>query len=220
MSQLNNMKLQDIFDKNNSTHIRAFAFSGILFLLYSILVLMDSGKYVMSFNVLDVSQTTRGSLIYSYFSAYVMFVLKVLVLLITIFILILIIRIIISTILHIFTPEKQSGGGINEMRAGALRDHSNKIMEAVYSTMRWMLGFIISSNFIIIFLILTPLFLYFALTAYVRYYNQENIMAQNKDNSSRIMMTHHNFLMFFITSLALFAFIFCVYLYFKSSKSS
>ena len=211
------MKLYDVFDIKNPVHLQAFVFSGMLFFLYSILVLLDSSNYVKTFNILDTSQTTRGSLIYAYFAAYLMLMLKVLLLLVTIFLLILIIRIIIATILHIFTPEQQSGGGINEMRAGAFKNHSNKIVDAIYSTMRWMLGFVISSHFILIFLILIPAFLYFSLIAYVRFYNQENVNTQDKNNSGRIMTTHHNFLMFLITSLLLFAYSFCIYLYFKSS---
>jgi hypothetical protein len=216
MYQLNNMKLKDIFDTKNPVHLRAFAFSAVIFFLYSILVLIDSDKYVMSFNVVDVSQTTRDSLAYAYFATYVIFILKVLVLLITLFLIILIIRIIISTILHIFTPEKQSGGGINEMRAGALSDHASKIIEAVYSTMRWMLGFIISTDFIIIFFTFLPGILYISLISYLGFYNQNNIMSQSNDTSARIMTTYHNFFMFVITSLVLFSFVFCIYLYFKN----
>ena len=215
------MKVSDIFDTKNPVHLKAFIFSGLLFFLYSIIVLIDSHGYVKNFNIFDTTQTTRGTLLYAYLATYVIFILKVMLLLLTLFILILIIRIILATVIHIFTPHQQmGGGGINEMRAGAFQDHSNRILEAVYSTMRWMLGFVTSSHFIIIFLIIIPLFLYCSLLAYLYFYNKDNVNKQNKGTSGRIMLTHHHFLMFFITSLLLLAFLFCIYLHLKESRIS
>ena len=181
-------------------------------------MIIDANAYIHNFNIVDPVQTTRWSLLYAYLAGYFIFMLKVLLALLTLFILILIIRVIVSTVIHIFTPQTQSGGGVSEMRAGALKDHYGRLAEAVHSTMRWILCFVISKHFIIIFLIIIPIFLYFSLLAYVRFYNRDNVTGEER--SKDIMETHHQFLMMFMTTLMLFGFIFCVYLYFQEFKNS
>ena len=210
------MELTEALGTYDPAFLKAFLVSAVLFLLYGIINLIDINGYIKNFNILDVDSVARGTMVYAYVSGYFMFVLKVVIALITLFILTLIIRIAVSTVIRIFTPQKQSGGAAAIMR-GAAVDTSNKVAEAVTANMRWLLSFMTSPTFLIIFLVIIPIFFLFVLLAYSRFYNQENIKAENMNEAPKIMTTHHNFLVFVMSSLFAIAFIFTVYLWFKKA---
>jgi hypothetical protein len=208
------MELTDALGTYDPMFMKAFLLSAVLFLLYSIINLIDINGYIKNYNILDVDSVSRGTMVYAYMSGYFMFVLKVVIALVTLFILTLIIRIAVATVIRIFTPKKQSGGASIIMQ-GAASDMTNKVAEAVTSNMRYLLAFITSPSFIVIFLVIVPIFLFFALLGYSRFYNQEHIKQENSNEAPRIMTTHHNFLLFLISSLFTIGFIFTVYLWFK-----
>ncbi len=213
------MKLNDAIETYNPMFLKAFLVSATLFLLYSIINLIDMSGFIRDFNILNVSETPRSRFIYAYIAGYFMFVLKVVLALVTLFVLILIIRIVIAALIYIFTAikkEKQEGGAnsiASEMKAAVM----NKVESAVKSNMRWLLGFITLKEFAIIFLVIVPIFLFFVVLAYSMFYNQQHILDVDNQESQRIMWTHHNFMMFLISSLFAIAFIYATYLWFKTA---
>lgn len=211
------MQLNEALDIYNELYLKVFAVSATLFLLYSIINLIEMNKYIKDFNILNIEETSRGRFIYSYMAGYFMFVLKVILALVTLFILLLIIRVAIATLISVFTAinKKKQKGGASTIADSLKTETLNKVEQAVSSNMRLILGFVTTKPFIIIFLVIVPIFLFFVLLAYSTFYNPEHIQEVNKDESGRIMLTHHGFLVFLISSLFTIAFIYSIYLWFK-----
>jgi hypothetical protein len=183
--------------------------SATLFVLYGIINLIDTNNVIKNFNVLDVSQSTRSTLVYAYTAGHYMFMLKLVIALVTLFVLTLIIRIAVVTVIHIFTPQEQQGGAVNIM-IGAASNLSNKVMEAVTSNMKYVLGFMTPSAFIIVYLVIIPIFVLLFMMVFVRTYDQNIIKNENKDNAPRIMETQHHYLMMFLASLVFMSFVFLI----------
>ncbi len=213
------MQLNEALGVYDPIYLKAFMVSATLFLLYSIINLIDLNGYIKEFNILDVASTPRGRFVFAYMGGYFMFILKVVLALLTLFILLLIIRIAVSTLIYVFTAikkEKQVGGA-GPLASKLAADVMNKVQEAVSSNMRWLLGFITCKPFIIIFLVIVPIFLFFVLLAYSMFYNPEHIQEVNMTEAPRIMLTHHGFFMFLISSIFTISFIYAVYLWFKTT---
>lgn len=211
------MQLNEALDTYNSLYIKAFFVSATLFLLYSVINLIEMDKFIKDFNILDIAQTPRGRFIYSYVSGYFMFVLKVILSLVTLFILLLIIRIAVAALIFVFTAikKKKQEGGASAIADALKKAVMDKVEQAVTSNMRILLGFVTSKPFIIIFLVIVPIFLFFVTLAYSMFYNPEHIQQVNNNESGRIMWTHHGFMMILISSIVLIAFIYSVFLWFK-----
>jgi len=213
------MSLAESLDIYSATALMAVMLSATLFLLYSVINLIDMNGYIKNFNVLDVGTYDKGTMIYAYIAGYYMFLLKVIIALVTLFILTLILRVAVSTIVDVFTPKPNSqSGGAAEIHAGAAESANLMKNEVVRSNLKYILGFTILKSFVILFLILIPLFLFFTLFAYSKFYNQQHVQNNNKDNAPKIMLTHHNFLIYLIVCLFIITFIYSVYLWFKISK--
>lgn len=208
------MQLAEALNIYSPSFLKAFMLSSLLFLLYGIINLIDANGYILNFNVLDVDVTSRGLMVYAYLSGYYMLILKIVIALITLFVLTLIIRVAVATVIRIFTPS-QNGGGAYAIMQGASFDVSNKVAEAVMGNMRYLLSFVTSTTFITIFLVIIPLFMFFVLMSYSRFYNQNVIKSENMNDAPRIMLTNHYFLMFIISSLFAVGFVFSVYLWFR-----
>jgi len=213
------MSLSESLDIYSYSALMAVMFSGILFLLYSVINLIEMNGYIKNFNILDVSTCNRGTIIYAYLAGYYMFLLKVIIALVTLFILTLIIRIAISTIVNIFTtkPESQSGGA-SQIQKGAAESANLMKVEVVRTNLKYILGFAILKTFVILFLIFIPLFLFFALFAYSRFFNQQHIIRDNNNEAPKIMLTHHNFLIYLIVCLFIITFVYSIFLWFKTTK--
>lgn len=213
------MSLGDSIEIYSPKALMAVILSGTLFLLYSIINLIDMSSYIKNFNILDVGSYTRATMIYAYIAGYFMFLLKVIIALITLFILTLIIRIAISTIIDIFdNGQPQNGGGAAIIHAGAIESANLISIEVVRSNLKYILGFMTLNSFIILFLVLIPIFLFFGVSAYSKFYNQEHIMNENQDEAPRIMTTHHNFLVYLIVSLFIITFIYSIAIWFVRIK--
>lgn len=199
-----------------------FMFSCVLFALYSIINLIDMNEFILTFNITDIATFNRGKMIYSYLGGYYNLILKILLSLFIIFILTLVIRILVATILRVVIepPQQQEGGmvgGAKAIQRGAANQNITRIYEAIVSNMRFILGFMINMSFIMLFLLTIPIFLLIVLCAYSQFYNSSNIINNTPTQSVRIILTHHNFLLFFIISLMLITFVYSIYLWFKQT---
>ena len=96
------MQLNEALDIYDELYLKVFAVSATLFLLYSVINLIEMNKYIIDFNILNVAETPRGRFIYSYLAGYFMFVLKVILALVTLFILLLIIRVAVAALIFVF----------------------------------------------------------------------------------------------------------------------
>jgi hypothetical protein len=212
------MSLADSIDIYSPSALMAVMLSGTLFLLYSVINLIDMNGYIKNFNILDVGTSTRAMMIYAYISGYYMFLLKVVIALVTLFILTLIIRIAVSTIIDIFSNKKDQSGGAAEIHAGAIASAHLMSVEVVRSNLKYILGYITLNTFVILYLIIIPVFLFFGIFAYLKFYNQEHVQSENNNEAPRIMATHHNFLVYLIVSLFTITFLYSIYMWFIKSK--
>lgn len=212
------MSLAESIDIYSPSALMAVMLSGTLFLLYSVINLIDMNGYIKDFNILDVGTCTRATMIYAYIAGYYMFLLKVIIALVTLFILTLIIRIAVSTIIDIFAPKPGQAGGAAAIHAGAIASANLMSVEVVRSNLKYILGYITLRTFVILFLVIIPIFLFFAIFAYSKFYNQEHIQSENNNEAPKIMSTHHNFLIYLIVSLFAITFIYSIYMWFLTSK--
>lgn len=203
------MKLSDVLDVYKPSFLGPFALSATLFLLYGIINLVETNTIIKNFNVLDFMQSSRSSLTYAYTAGHYLFMLKLVIALVTLFVLTLIIRIAVVTVIHIFTPQKQEGGALHIM-IGAASDISNKVMEAVLSNMKYILGFMTLKSFIITFLVIIPIFILVFGIVFFRSFNQELMKNEDTENAPRIMTTQHHYVMFMMVSLVIISFLFLI----------
>lgn len=210
------MDLIKSLNMNKPYSLLPFMLGSLLFLLYGILNIIDMNEYILNFNVIDIDQITRSGIIYAYLAGYYIFILKVIIALLTLFILTLIIRIIVATITSIFISRAQEGGAdqIKYMASNKFKQH---LHETICANMKWLLSFIINETFIILFLVIIPLFLLFVLLAYSHFYNKENIKNENQSEAPKIMLTNHNFLVYLIFSIFIVTFIYSVYIWFSET---
>jgi Na+-transporting methylmalonyl-CoA/oxaloacetate decarboxylase gamma subunit len=186
--------------------------SAVLFILYGIINMIDTNAYILNFKITDIEASTRGSIIYSYLAGYFMFILKSLIALITLFILTLIIRVVVSAMINVFTKRSiQNGGGPSEISDAKADEVSNMVLDAFAVNARWILGFFLSPTFIAIFLIIIPLFMYFMLLVYTRFYNQEIIKTENLNEAPKILLTYHHYLMFFMSAIVFIAVLYAIW---------
>lgn len=209
-------KVLGTYKKENKWY---FAVASLLFLLYAIYNLIDMSQYIRNLNITEPSDINKTKFVYIYMAGYFIFIMRLLIALITVFVLILIIRIAISAVINMFglsQGEGQEGGkgkqigGASDIMFGAASGASNVVAEAVFANMRGILSFVICPIFILIFLIVIPLFLLFFLIAYVQFYNPSEV-ASKGDKAARIMLTHHHFLMFTISSIFVICFAYSCY---------
>ena len=199
----------------------AFLVSGTLFILYTILTLIDVNDIIKSYNVLDLGSTTRGTMVYSYISGYYIFVLKLLITILTVFVLVTIIRISVVVVLSLFKLRIQmQGGGATEIKRSYEGGSDDLIMAAVNSNFKLFLGFFTVPSmayFIFIFLVLLPLLLFFAILAIVQFYDKPRIQSEVTESvhTASILNTNHHYLMFIISALITTALIYiCIKFYF------
>lgn len=211
------MGLSERLDMFKPTYLGAFSMSAVLFTLYGIINMIDTSAYIRDFKTTDVEASTRGSIIYAYIAGYFMFILKSLIALITLFILTLIIRVLVSTMINVFTKKAVQSGGASAMSDEKAEEVSNMILDAFADNARWILGFFLSPTFIMIFLIIIPLFMYFMLLVYTRFYNQDIVKTENLNEAPKILLTYHHYFMFFMSSIVLISVLFAIWIWAQKS---
>lgn len=183
-------------------HPGVFVASAVIFILYTITTLIDVNGIIKNFNILDVENTTRGTLVFAYLAGYYMFILRLFVAILTILVIITILRISVILILALLTTEPQSGGGAREIKTkygGAIKDDINN---SLISNFRFFLGFITVPSlamFIFLFLVVIPMFYLFFVYTVVKLYDQNKAIAENKQEAPRILNTFHHYMLFMMS---------------------
>jgi hypothetical protein len=214
------MEISAVLETYKPENMGAFMVGSAFFFLYGIQTLIDINVYIQELNITDLSTVNRATLVYSYMAGYFVFIIRLLIALMTIFLLILIVRIIIATVISMFGHGggQQGGaalkGGAQAIMAGAAMESSNVVSTAVKTNMKWILGFITSPIFFVMFLIVIPCFLFLFLLVYIFFFDK-NVVSTEPEKATRIMLTHHFYLMFIITSLFVMCFFYCIYFWFK-----
>ncbi len=189
----------------------------IVFFLYMMLQLVDLNNFVKGLNVLDVNQTTRGTIIYAYMIGYFTLLFKLLLQLITLVVLVTLIMWIIVAMTHMLKSNQEGGGNYSsaaELRGGESGDIGKKMKTIALRVVTYLMGTIFLKNFFLIFLFIIPMILLVFLIGYSQFYDR-NIITTNpvdKDYAPRIMNTNHSFIMMVMTMLLVFGIlILCIY---------
>jgi hypothetical protein len=192
----------DIYKKE---HIAAVCVSLLFVSLFFITQAIDLNKVLIDFGVSD-NVITRAKLLYVYTIGYVLFVIKFIIALVTFVLLTMIIVIIIASLISVVRMNKDK----------TLDENQNKFYETIaywiINIGRYKLSFIAVKQFILIYVLMIPIFLFFFYLFYILIlYNPKKI--EDDENKSNIMNTNHMYLYFLFVSLCLMAFIYLCFVY-------
>ena len=211
MDQLKEQIRQTIYD-TNGTGPYAFYTSLIFFFLYLILQLIDVNSFVKTFDILEVSKTSRTTIVFSYMIAYFYMFVKLILQLLTIVI-------IMTLIVWVFIAMKSmigggdssgNGGGVRkatsaaEFLGGQANSLQDKFIGAILEIFKWILGAVFLNNFMLIFFIIIPILFLFFLICYVQFYDRKIIIEKDYGKEQLISTTNHNFLMMVMTTMCVF----------------
>jgi hypothetical protein len=192
-------------DIYNKQYIAAVCVSFLFVSLFFITQAIDLNKVLIDFGVSD-NVITRAKLLYVYTIGYVLFVIKFIIALVTFVLLIMIIVIIIASLVSVLRIDKSKTLDENQ------KTFYEIIAYWITSVGRYNLAFIAVKQFIMIYVLMIPLFLFFFYLFYILIlYNPKKI--EDDENKSNIMNTNHMYLYFLFISLCLMAFIYLCVVY-------
>lgn len=199
------MKLHEIINMYKPNMGIVLAVSLVIFFLYMILQLIEMNTFVKGMDVLDVTKTTRGSLVYTYLVAYFVFFYKLTLNLLTLVVLLTIIMWIIVAMTHMLKSSQEGGySSALELRGGSSSELGSKMKVVALKVVTYVMGTYFLKNFFMIFLVIIPLFILFFTYSFIWFYDRDIIQTKDQDNVARIMATNHNFMILVITTLSVF----------------
>lgn len=202
------MKLSDIINMYKPSMAIPFCISLIVFFAYMILQLIELNTFVKGMDVTDPTKATKSTLVFAYMVGYLSFFFKLLLQMLTLVVLITLIMWLIIGATHMLRDSQEGGGNYTsarELHGGESGDVGSKMKSIAIKVVTYVMGVIFLRNFMVIFLFIIPIFLLFFTIMYFQFYDRNSITRRDGDKSTRICMTNHNFMMFMITSLAVFA---------------
>lgn len=209
--------LDELLDVYNRKNIIAVCISFLFVFLFFITQALDLNKVLIDFGVSD-NVITKAKFLYVYTIGYVIFILKFIIALITFVLLIVIIVIIIVSLISVLKvkdPNAKSAGNfdgakqhVDEIESSILND----LKQGVLTVGRYILSFMCIKQYILIYVVTIPIFLFFFYLFYVLIlYNPKKI--EDDENKSNVMNTNHMYIFFLFVSLCLMAFIYLCYIY-------
>lgn len=196
-------------DMDEDNMIFPFCVSFVFFFLYMILQLIDLNKYIKGLDILDASTTTRMTIITTYAVGYYVFFFKLLLQLFVLVVIVTMIVWIIVVLVNIIKKNQAAGGFASaaDLRGGAAMELGAALESSAKGVISYIMGIFFSKhpNFLIIFFIVIPIFILLFTIGFSMFYDKDLIEEKNKDTSSKITLTNHNFMMFVIGTLVAFA---------------
>jgi hypothetical protein len=180
----------DIYTPENAIPVVTSMF---LFIMYTVITLMDANEYIKELGIGD-NVISTGKFIYTYIAGYFTYILKTTVSMISIWVLLSIVRVALVVIFNIFRPVALGGAGAADFS----KSMSGKIGTALKNNALWILGFFMINKFLVTFLAYGPIFVLLITFAYgIRIYNYETLRRQEKDGETEpalraLMTTHHH----------------------------
>lgn len=203
----------------NPDYIVAAIVSIVLFILFFISQTIDFNRLLIDFGATD-GAISKARLIYIYIAGYFIYILKLLLAIFYIFILIAMIVVILVLLIGLLKVKVPKAAGvtgvsgaddlITNMKANVYKrvEYSIRVI-AVY-----IFGFVSIKQFMLVFLVCIPLFLFFYYLYYALIiYKPKNIAQDQPDKIGHIMNTNHHFLLFLFVTLAVVSIIYLFYLY-------
>ena len=205
----------------SSLHVTEVIVSCAFFILFFIAQTLDFNSVLLDFGVTE-SAISRGKLMFVYIFGYFLFIIKFFLAFIFFTILILVIVIIFTSFYSVMNivMEKEfgntTGDSVDERIQKIVKNKTIPLFEQIKGSCFWMgrylVSFISMKQFISIYIVAIPMFLFFVYLLYSQtLYNPSNI--EKNPNKSNIMNTNHMYLFFIFVSLAIMAFVYLCYNY-------
>lgn len=174
--------------------------SFILYLLYSIVTLIDTNMYIKDVGIGEVI-VTKAKFIYSYIAGYLVYILRLIVSLLLLYILITVIRIAIVVILTMLTPVANPSTfnqQIFNIIKAACRENAITALGPLF----------IDNYFKITFFLVLPFLIFYSLIYALVIYKPNGIKEaiedqQNQDKGMYMLNTFHSFMMFTIVCIVM-----------------
>lgn len=187
----------NIYDPDNAGIIFT---SVALFVLQSVLALMDTNTFIKEFGVADATDTliTKARFYYSYFAGYMTYFLKLTVSLFSLLILLTVIRAGILAIWSILRPIQ--GNKTDEFRGSMY----SMLKIAAKNNALWVLGVYHMDRFFTNALVFTPLLILLITLGFCIFIYERKSLEKNKDEDNDIQRVHnilntmHHHHMFFL----------------------
>lgn len=181
----------------NSTNVVPVAVSIFIFLMYSLITLIDTNTAIREFAV-GGEPVSSFKFLYSYLAGLYTYFLKITTSLFTLYLLVTIIRVGIVVIFNIFRPTG-SGVSANSIAQDYQNDMFSKVKHAMRDNGVWIFGLYLMDRFLVFFLAYSPILFVLILLMYsIRIYNSKKIIAMtDTDKRTRVVNTMHNQTMFF-----------------------
>lgn len=195
------MEMISVQDMYNPDHAIPILVSILLFILQTIVALIDTSTYIKDIGIGD-RVISRGKFLYSYIGGYFTYFLKVTVMLFSLFILLTVIRSAVVTIFNIIRP--LVGEGAASMEASLRGSMYDKLKEALKENALWLMGIYFIDMFIFAFTIFGPLFFFFIILGFsILIYDVGGLkeLEENGENEKalQVLNTVHHHMMFFMS---------------------
>jgi hypothetical protein len=190
--------IQDMYNGDNAT---AVVISIVLFILNTIVALIDTNTYIKDSGIGD-RVISKGKFLYSYIGGYFTYFLKITVMIFTLYILLTIIRIAVITIFNIMKP--LSGDGAAGMSSSLSKTLFDKYKEALKDNALWLMGIYFIDMFLVVFVVFAPLLIFFIILGFSILIYENGSMKDMEDNGEnekalQILNTVHHHMMFIIS---------------------
>lgn len=203
----------------NPDYVVAAIVSIVLFILFFISQTIDFNRLLIDFGATD-GAISKSRLIYIYIAGYFIYILKLLLAIFYIFILIAMIVVILVLLIGLLKVKVPKAAGVTGV-SGAddlITNMKSSVYKRVEYSIRviavYIFGFVSIKQFMLVFLVCIPLFLFFYYLYYALIiYNPKSIANDQPDKVGHIMNTNHHFLLFLFVTLAVISIIYLFYLY-------
>lgn len=217
--------LDEKIDIYNPKYRVAFIVSIIIFILFFISQSLDFHKVLMEFGAGEVMR--KGRFVYIYLAGYFIFIIKFLLAIFFIFILCAMIATVLILLIGLIKKKMPSAAEMGSFKGGAevtenMKSDTYRRIEYTFRVIAaYIFGFVTLKQFMLVFLVCIPLFLFFYYLYYALIiYKPKIINEEQKDKMSPIMNTNHHFTFFLFVSMAVISILYLIYVYKYTVKNN
>lgn len=216
--------LDEKIDVYNPKYRVAFIISIIIFILFFISQSLDFHKVLMDFGAGEAMRKAR--FVYIYLAGYFIFIIKFLLAIFFIFILVAMIATILVLLIGLIKKKMPTSADLGNFKGGAevteaMKSDTYRRIEYTFRVIAaYVFGFVTLKQFMLVFLVCIPLFLFFYYLFYALIiYKPKVINDEQKDKMSFIMNTNHHYVFFLFTSISVVSILYLIYVYMYTVKN-
>lgn len=212
-------------DVYNPNYIVAAIVSIVLFILFFISQTIDFNRLLVDFGATE-GPISKSKLIYIYIAGYFIYIIKFLLAIFFIFVIVAMTAVLLVLLIGLLKVKVPKAAGLTSVNSGddLITNMKANVYKRVEYTIRtiaiYIFGFVTIKQFMLIFLVGIPLFLFFYYLFYALImYKPKKIAEDQPEKIGFIMNTNHHFLLFLFVTFAVMSIIYLLYLYIYEIKS-